>query len=259
VAGKYDVEADIDAIGEDARFSIPRDVSISFDMSFALVANKGGQTIKRIDLATRAVTTVAGWQISRKRDVQGTTDGIGTAARFSDPSGVVVSSDMSFALVANIGTGIRRIDLETYQVTTINSQQQGLAIAMPLDMNFALLLTGHEIWRLDLTNQATATLANPCTLQHVSGNGSGYLDATGTNSKFARSFGIAVAPDGSFGLLYESYGFRVRHLKKLLTELALTPNSMKVQVLLSQQTQALRCYLSITQGAFAASIWQRVR
>ena len=43
VAGKYEVKADIDAIGEDARFSIPKDVSISFDMTFALVATKGGK------------------------------------------------------------------------------------------------------------------------------------------------------------------------------------------------------------------------
>jgi sugar lactone lactonase YvrE len=78
-----------------------------------------GHTIRKVDLATNTVTTIAGAAGQR-----GSTDGLGTAARFNAPA--------TLAFVPNVGgpgpgtlfvadTGndtVREIDLSTFQVTT---------------------------------------------------------------------------------------------------------------------------------------------
>ncbi len=72
-----------DAIGTAAFFSIPEYVAISG--SYLYVSEAGGNKIRRINIATRAVTTVAGTE-----GIKGYRNGVGALARFNDPKGLLV-------------------------------------------------------------------------------------------------------------------------------------------------------------------------
>jgi hypothetical protein len=105
----------LDGIGTAASFKWPHGVDISKDMTFALFTDMGNANIRRIDLATWEVTTVAG----SKTGASGVINAIGTAATFSGPAGVEISPDMTFALVTERSSHkVRRIDLATGEVTT---------------------------------------------------------------------------------------------------------------------------------------------
>jgi hypothetical protein len=77
------------------------------------VADSANQTIRSIDLKSKMVKTVAG-----QAGIAGYADGIGTAAVFNKPSGVVIINRTLYVTEANSLT-IRAIDLTTFAVTTV--------------------------------------------------------------------------------------------------------------------------------------------
>ncbi len=106
-----------DGVAELASFNLPIDVSVSRDGLFALVADQKNNRIRRLTLASGAVSTLAG---SSDPGVPGSADGAGSLASFNEPSGMAVSSNGSFALVADQANScIRRISLDSLIVSTI--------------------------------------------------------------------------------------------------------------------------------------------
>lgn len=75
----------VDSTGAAASFNSPRGLVVSGANLF--VADTGNQTLRQIVLATGVVTTIAG-----TAGAIGTTDAIGTAARFQDPTGIGIST-----------------------------------------------------------------------------------------------------------------------------------------------------------------------
>lgn len=132
------------AIGTAARFSrAMSDVEISADGSFALIADGGHPSFRvcKMDLATYEVVPVCGKHDpsdgNAKCDGTGgcaADDGIGTSVRIY-PQSVAISSDMSFALVAECvpwgyAERIRRLDLtsmaeNSVAVTTVAGRCNG--------------------------------------------------------------------------------------------------------------------------------------
>jgi DNA-binding beta-propeller fold protein YncE len=111
LAGSAGQAGSTDGTGSNARFNGPTGVACG--SSFLYVADNGNATIRRIDLATREVTTLAG-----SVGQFGSEDGIGSAARFSGALGI--ASDGSFLYIAEGGSGaIRKIDIATREVTTL--------------------------------------------------------------------------------------------------------------------------------------------
>jgi DNA-binding beta-propeller fold protein YncE len=111
----------VDDIGSAAKFGTMRGLSISPDGTFALVADTSNQLIRKVDIPTASVTTFAGVQSS-----SGSTNGVGTNARFSSPFGVCISPDGSFALtVDSSGNMIRHIVISTASVTTLAGTTSG--------------------------------------------------------------------------------------------------------------------------------------
>jgi hypothetical protein len=92
----------IDAIGTAARFRRP--VAITSDGTNFYVADYENYTIRKIVIATQAVTTIAGSALA-----QGTTDGNGAIARFWEPSGVTTDG-ISLFVVDRKNHTIRKID-----------------------------------------------------------------------------------------------------------------------------------------------------
>jgi sugar lactone lactonase YvrE len=95
-AGSAGTPGSADGTGAAARFSYPRGVAISADGSTALVADFSNNVIRAITLASGVVTTLAGTPGS-----SGSSDGVGTGARFTYPAGIALSGDGATVLVAD--------------------------------------------------------------------------------------------------------------------------------------------------------------
>lgn len=109
LAGRAGASGSTDGAGAAASFSSPR--GITTDGTNLFVADYGNKTIRKIVIATGAVTTLAG-----SAGVYGSADGIGSAARFGYPTGI--STDGT-SLYLTDSASIRKIVIATGLVTTV--------------------------------------------------------------------------------------------------------------------------------------------
>ena len=92
-----------DGVGGAAQLYNPNGVAISPDGGALFVADEVNHKIRRVEVATGAVTTVAG------SGTAGSADGVGGTAQFGYPSGVAVSADGSTLLVCTNDGGLRQV------------------------------------------------------------------------------------------------------------------------------------------------------
>ncbi|EOD29066.1 hypothetical protein EMIHUDRAFT_365941, partial [Emiliania huxleyi CCMP1516] len=95
-------EGDADGVGDAAEFCHPYGVAISPDGCALFVADQCNDKIRRVEVATGEVTTVAG------SGTRGSADGVGDAAEFEGPAGIASSPDGSTLLVAS-DDGLRQV------------------------------------------------------------------------------------------------------------------------------------------------------
>ena len=111
-----------DGIGTAARFFNPKGICIDSVGLNLYVTDVGGQTLRKIVISTAEVSTFAGLN-----GAPGTTDGIGTAARFSDPKGICIDpAGLNLYIVEN-NHRIRKIVISTRQVSTFAGTTGGFA------------------------------------------------------------------------------------------------------------------------------------
>ncbi|MBN1497416.1 MAG: hypothetical protein JXA07_11640, partial [Spirochaetes bacterium] len=115
IAGLARTSGSTDGIGTEARFNYP--IDITNDGSNLYISDSQNVTVRKIVIATGEVSTIAGQAGSR-----GTTDGIGTAARFSNTYGIACDGT---SLYVNTGVTMRKIDIATLMVTTVAGGQAG--------------------------------------------------------------------------------------------------------------------------------------
>ncbi|EOD20532.1 hypothetical protein EMIHUDRAFT_355105, partial [Emiliania huxleyi CCMP1516] len=90
-------DGDADGVGDTAEFCSPTGIAISPDGGALFVADHGNRKIRRVEVATGEVTTVAG------SGTEGSADGVGDAAEFDCPTEVAISPDGSTLLVSSSG------------------------------------------------------------------------------------------------------------------------------------------------------------
>lgn len=211
--------------GGSASFNSPSGLAISADAKFVLVADTKNHTIRRIDVATGAITIVAG-----SAGINGASDGTSSAARFNEPSAIAISTDGKFALVADTGNhAIRYINLETGAVTTLAGRlgQSGSSdgkeqdarffrpqgIAISADGLFALVTdTGnHTIRRINLETREVITIAG------TAGMAAG-INGVGATALFNGPTGIAISGDGNMALIADTNNHTIRRINLLTRE-----------------------------------------
>ncbi len=112
-AGHYGGAGRADGVGGAAAFYGPK--GIGFDGRGSLyVADDLNQTVRKIDIATATVSTLAGQPVS-----PGGGDGIGPAARFHYPMGIVADGAGDVFVADAFNDVVRRVDVASGAVTTV--------------------------------------------------------------------------------------------------------------------------------------------
>lgn len=199
------------ADGPGAAASFDGPMGITTDGSSLYVADANNRLIRRIVIATAEVTTLAG------SGVNGSADGIGTAASFNHP--VELTTDGTYLYVADLfGHTIRKIEIATAEVTTLAGTgspgfSNGTGTAASFDgpegvtcdsVNLYVCETGnHSVRVIDLATAEVTTLA---------GTGStGYVDGLGTSASFDTPNSITT--DGEHLYICDLNNFVIRQIK----------------------------------------------
>lgn len=119
IAGKAEVAGEVNDIGDAARFTFPYGVAVDPTNQFLYIGDNGNDVIRKINLATREVTTVAGNGTRVRTDAQGLLAGI------PGPGNLAFDADGNL-LITEKGAGMIRKMTPNGDITTIggfNAQQ----------------------------------------------------------------------------------------------------------------------------------------
>ncbi len=227
LAGTAGLPGSTDATGATARFKSPTAIALDSASGVLYIADTGNHVIRRLDIATRAVTTLAGTAVTTGSTVNAS----GATARFNGPIAIALNAARTTLYVADqAGQTIRQIVVSGAAVTTLAgssgvagsadgtggaarfNQPKGLALdgAGYLYVSEA---NGCRIRRLQLSDNQVTTLAG------------GYLqadsvNATGTAARFNQPAGMAYDSAGGRLLVADALNAQVRALN--LATLAVT-------------------------------------
>lgn len=145
VAGNAD-----NAVGTKATFNLPQ--GITTDGVNLYVADTGNNTIRVVNIATTAVTTLAGSALSK-----GGVDGVGTAAGFNQLAGI--TTDGTYLYVADTAHHtLRKIEIATATVTTIaglaltSGNADGTGVLARFNAPAAIITDGLSLYVTDTNN-----------------------------------------------------------------------------------------------------------
>ncbi len=200
----------IDGAALTARFSSPHGLAID-SLGNLFIADFNNSCIRKLDTAGN-VSTFAG-----SSGFSGGTDATGTAARFSQPTGLAIDPDDNLYVTTTIGQTVRKITPAAV-VSTLAGSHGILGTTDAILGSAARFWSprpiawhpdgylivgdwlGHTIRRIDPTGEVT-------TIGGSGGVGSG-LDGYGQDARFSRPSGIVVRPDHSL-LVMDSYNNRL--------------------------------------------------
>jgi len=192
-AGRVATAGSTDGSATRARFDSPK--GITTDGVNLYLADMNNHTIRKIDIASGMVTTIAG--MAGKK---GNSDGKGIAARFNRPYGITTDGTSLYVTDSN-NHCIRQIDIESGEVTTLAGgvgevgyadgagRQARFFIPEGITTDGASLYVSdthnHSIRKIDLESETVTTIAG------LSG-APGFADDVGTNARFAYPKGITT-------------------------------------------------------------------
>jgi sugar lactone lactonase YvrE len=227
IAGTIGAPGSTDGTGAAARFNRP--LGIAVDQSDNLyVTDSGNYTIRKIT-APGIVTTIAG-----QAGTQGTDNGLGSAAHFREPYGVVVDSAQNLYVTDRSAHTVRKIS-SAGNVTTLAGQADssgadngpGSMARFSFPQGIALDSVG-KLYVSDSGNQTIRSIAPDGTVTLLAGQSGqpGNLDADLSTSQFSMPDGISVDSSGSL-FVVDSSGSTVR-------KIILSPGSAAVRIMVGQ-------------------------
>jgi sugar lactone lactonase YvrE len=211
LTGSAGLSGSTDGTGTAARFNMP--FSITTDGTNLYVTDSNNHTIRKIVISTGAVTTLAG-----SAALSGSTDGTGTAARFSYPEGITTDGTNLYVADTSNHT-IRKIVISTGAVTTLagsatlSGSTDGTGTAARFNSPSSITTDGTNLYVADTSNHtirkivistgAVTTLAGSAAL-------SGSTDGTGTAARFSYPDGITT--DGTNLYVADDYYATIRKI-----------------------------------------------
>lgn len=208
IAGSPGIAGSVDGTGVAARFTQPS--GLTWDAAgYLYVADKDNSTIRKLALATAAVSTIAG-----KASMFGSADGIGGLARFAGVYAVAADGAGNVYVSDGGNFIIRKIVLTTGAVSTVAGTAgvlgslDGVGGAARFTVPLALALDGPDnLYVADTYNNTIRRVALATgTVTTIAGTAgmSGSTDGVAASARFSNPGGIAA--DG-LGNLYVSDGY----------------------------------------------------
>jgi sugar lactone lactonase YvrE len=150
LAGNSAAPGSTDGTGTAASFNIPQGIA-SDGAGTLYVADTRNDTIRKVVVATGAVTTIAGTAM-----MAGSTDGTAAAARFNAPQGVAVDANGNLWVADTGNATVRKIVLATGAVTTVIGVpgQHGVALGpLPASLNVPVSVSALADGRIIVVDQ----------------------------------------------------------------------------------------------------------
>lgn len=187
-----------DGTGSTARFNAP--CGITTNGTSLYIADTGNNTIRKVDIATGAVTTFAGTVGTGTAETRGSTDGTGSAAKFDAPFAITTDGTNLYVADTNNNT-IRKVVIATRAVTTlagsagIPGSSDGIGSAGLFNSPSGITTDGINLYVSDTGNRtirkvviATGTV----TTLAGSAGAPGSTDGVGSTALFGTVFGITT-------------------------------------------------------------------
>ena len=183
-----------DGTGEQARFRQPVALVVNSDGNL-YVADFGNNAIRKVSMSG-VVTTIAG------DSVAGYADGIGNAARFNGPSGIV-SDENGMLYVADFLNNVIRLvtpegQVSTYAGTgtagTANGDRQSCQFTLPVGMCKG---PDGNIYISDWGSFRVRKMTPQGTVSTLAGSTQGYADGQGSAAQFNTPYAASCDADGN--------------------------------------------------------------
>ncbi len=188
-----------DGIGAAARFNRPQ--SLASDGTNLYVSDMRNDTIRKVVIATGAVTTLAG-----SPGNNGSNDGTGAAARFDHPHGLTCDGAGNLYVADLYNQTIRKVVIASGVVTTLAGSAgaagfaDGTGGAARFSAPHAIAFDNGNLFVADMANHAIRQIvAASAVVTTLAGKGgtAGFADATGGNARFNNPRGIVADGAGT--------------------------------------------------------------
>ncbi|HWA28885.1 MAG TPA: immunoglobulin domain-containing protein [Lacunisphaera sp.] len=197
LAGMPGVPGSLDGPGSTARFLVPRGIAVN-NAGEIFVADSGNNRIRKI-ATDGTVTTFAG-------GLNGSTDGTGTAARFTLPMGLTLDGTGNLYVADNGNSTIRKITPAGVVTTIAGSPGQsgtadGVGTAARFYAPFGITADGAgNLYVADTFNNTIRKVAPDGTVSTFAGTSNDsvrWRDGVGSAARFYRPMGIAADVGGN--------------------------------------------------------------
>jgi sugar lactone lactonase YvrE len=184
---------------------------ITTDGTSLFVADSANHTIRRVDIATGEVATLAG-----KAGVQGWADGVGVDARFYNPGGI--TTDGVHVFVSDSNFTVRKIVIATGEVTTLAGRPgtagsaDGVGGAARFAVASGLTTDGTNLFVADTTNSLIRKMVIATgEVTTLAGTGQ-QTYANGFGRAAGLSFPSGITTDGSSLFVADSLNNAIRQI-----------------------------------------------
>ncbi len=208
IAGTPGTSGSADGVGAAARFNSPW--GITTDGTNLFVADEHNNTIRKIEISTGTVTTIAGTV-----NISGFADGIGSAALFNLPVGVTTDGTNLYVTDEKNCT-IRKIEISTGTVTTIagaagsSGDTDGVGTAARFQSPWGIGLVGANLYVADSGNDTIREIEIPNGTVTTLAGSAGAADGTGMAARFRNPSGMTT--DGTYIYVTDSYNHLIRRI-----------------------------------------------
>jgi hypothetical protein len=210
LSGTVGVTGSTDATGTAALFNHP--YGITTDGANLYVADTNNNTIRQIVISSGVVTTLAG-----KAGVPtGSTDGTGTAARFSSPYGITTDGTNLY-VTDFFNMTIRKIVISSGMVTTLagtalsQGSTDGIGAAALFNYPYGITTDGKNLYVAEFGNHTIRKIvissSTVTTLAGTAGS-SGSSDGTGASARF--NFPHGITTDGTNLYVIDQFNQTIR-------------------------------------------------